>query len=308
MKVKKRPIIIDTDPGIDDAIAIAIALNSEALDVKLITTVVGNVSLDKVTTNALKLLTYWGIDVPVAMGAREPLIEHLVDASNVHGETGMDGFDFPEVKKHNLLKEHAVEAMKRVIMTSKEKVTLVPIGPLTNIALLFRIYPEVKEHIEEVVLMGGNVTRGNKGVLSEFNIATDPEAARIVFESGLPLVMCPLDVGWKALVYPEDSVKIKDMGENGRMIYALLQRYRGRGLANGLRMYDATAIAYLLAPEMFEVVHTHVAVDITSPLTRGATLVDLRGYLGREPNCHVCVDLDGNKFKDWILKALSKCK
>lgn len=185
----RRPIIIDTDPGIDDALAIAIALFSEELDVRLITTVAGNVSLEHVTNNALKLLNFWGKDVPVAKGAAHPLIEPFIDASNVHGVSGMEGYDFPEPKEELLLQEHAVNAMRRVILESREPVTLVPIAPMTNIAQLLTMYPEVKENIREIVIMGGSAGRGNKGVMSEFNVATDPEAAKIVFASGLPIVM-----------------------------------------------------------------------------------------------------------------------
>ena len=141
--MNKRPIIIDTDPGIDDALAIAIALFSEELDVKLITTVAGNVSLEKVTNNALRLLAFFGKDVPVAAGAAQPLICELVDASNVHGASGMEGFDFPEPKRELLCKENAVNAMYRTIMESDEPITLVPIAPLTKIARRFAVYPEV---------------------------------------------------------------------------------------------------------------------------------------------------------------------
>ena len=209
--MSKRPIIIDTDPGIDDALALAIALFSDELDVRLITTVAGNVSLENVTLNTLRLLTFFGKDVPVAKGAAKPLIVDFVDASNVHGKTGMEGYEFPEPKTELLLKENAVNAMYRAIMESPEPVTLVPIAALTNIALLFAVYPEVKEHIREIVMMGGSATRGNKGVMSEFNIATDPEAAQMVFQSGVPIVMAGLDVGLKALVLPEDSEEIKTM-------------------------------------------------------------------------------------------------
>lgn len=304
----KRPIIIDTDPGIDDAIAIAIALYNEELDIKLFTTVAGNVSVDKVTNNLLKLLNFWNSNIPVAKGACEPLIEPFVDASNVHGSSGMDGYDFPEPRTENLLKEHAVEAMRRVILTSEEKITLVCIGPLTNVALLFKIYPEVKANVQEIVLMGGSATRGNKGVLSEFNLASDPEAAKIVFESGLKITMVGLDVGWKALVYPEDSIKIKDFGKTGEMIYALLQKYRGGGLKTGLKMYDSCAIAYLLEPSMFTTEETTIVIETTSPLTRGASLVDLKGYLKQAKNATVCLDINEVQFKDWLLKSLAKCE
>lgn len=303
----KRPIIIDTDPGIDDAVAIAIALFSDELDVKLLTTVSGNVSLDKVTINLLKLLTFWQKRVPVAKGAVKPLTRHNEDASGIHGASGMDGYEFDEPDYSLLLKEHAVEAMRNVIMSSPEKITLVPIGPLTNIALLLTTYPEVKTNIEEIVLMGGSATRGNYGVLSEFNIGFDPEAAKIVFESGLNIVMAGLDVGWKALVFHDDSLKIKAQNKTGEMIYALFQKYRSGSLKTGLKMYDSCAIAYLLKKEMYETVYTHVSIETKGEYTSGATLVDLKGYLKKEPNVTVCMDIDANMFSEWLLQALSKC-
>ncbi|MGG4553725.1 ribonucleoside hydrolase RihC [Paenibacillus humicus] len=305
--MNKRPIIIDTDPGIDDAVALAIALYSEKLDVRLITTVAGNVGLDKVTLNALKLLKFFKKDIPVAMGADRPLIKAPIDASNVHGSTGMDGYDFEEPSKELLLQENAVNAMHRVIMESEQPITLVPIGPLTNIALLLRIYPEVKEKIAEVVIMGGSTARGNAGVMAEFNIFADPEAAKIVFHSNLPVVMVGLDVGLKALVYPEDSERLKDMNETGQMIYQLFQKYRGGSMKTGLKMYDSCAIAYLLQPEMFTVADTFVDIELSGSLTSGCTVVDLKGYLGQENNAKVCVDIDPQMFKTWFLDGLSKC-
>lgn len=305
--MSKRSIIIDTDPGIDDALAIAIALFSEELEVKLITTVAGNVSLENVTNNALKLLSFWEKDIPVAAGADRPLIEPLVDASNVHGVTGMEGFDFPEPKQELLLKEHAVNAMRRVIMESEEPITLMPIAPLTNIALLLSMYPEVKENIREIVLMGGSATRGNKGVMSEFNIATDPEAAKIVFDSGLPIVMAGLDVGLKALVYPEDSEKMLKMGRTGEMAYCLFKKYRGGSFKTGLKMYDSCATAYLLCPELFTVEETYVDIELAGGMTRGCTVVDLKNYLKKEPNAKVCTDVDGDKFREWFLTYINKC-
>lgn len=305
--MEKRPIIIDTDPGIDDALAIAIALFSEELDVKLISTVAGNVSLENVTNNALKLLSFWEKDIPVAAGADRPLIEPLVDASNVHGVTGMEGYDFPEPKKELLLEEHAVNAMRRVIMESAEPVTLVPIAPLTNIALLFTMYPEVKANIKEIVMMGGSAGRGNKGVMSEFNIATDPEAAKIVFDSGLPIVMAGLDVGWKALVYPEDSAKLLEMGKTGEMAYCLFKKYRGGTFGTGLKMYDSCAVAYLLCPELFTVEETFVDIELAGSMTRGCTVVDLKGYLKQKPNAKVCTDIDGEKFRKWFLEYVGRC-
>ncbi len=305
--MNKRPIIIDTDPGIDDAVAIAIALFSEELDVKLLTTVAGNVSLDKVTYNALRILKFFRKEVPVAKGADAPLIRPFTDASNVHGQSGMEGFDFEEPDDHLLLKENAVDAMRRVILESEEPVTLVPIAPLTNIALLLKTYPEVKENIREIVLMGGSASRGNKGVMSEFNVATDPEAAKIVFDCGLPLVMAGLDVGWKALVLPEDSAKLPQLGEVGRMAYCLFQKYRGGSMKTGLKMYDSCAIAYLLKPELYEMVETCVDVELSGSMTAGCTLVDLKGYLGKPNNAKVCMDIDQELFRKWFLESIARC-
>ena len=303
----KRKLIIDTDPGIDDAIAIAMALFSEKLDVKLITTVAGNVSLDLVTENTLKLLTFFRKDIPVAKGAGEPLIQKFDDAKNVHGASGMDGYDFGEPNRNNLLEEHAVNVMRRTILESETPVTIAAIGPLTNIALLLKMYPEVKKNIDEIVFMGGSLTRGNKTVMGEFNIATDPEAAKIVFESGVNLVMAGLDVGLKALVYPQDSEKIKTFGKTGDMMYCLFQKYRGGSFKTGLKMYDSCAIAYLLCPEMYDLQDTFIDVETQSPLTLGCTIVDLKGYMHRSPNAKVCVDIDAAIFKKWFMESIEKC-
>lgn len=305
--MNKRPIIIDTDPGIDDALAIAIALFSEELDVKLITTVAGNVNVDLVTHNALRLLKYFEReDVPVAKGADSPLIRPYEDASSIHGKTGMEGFDFPEPTK-GVIAENAVDAMRRVLLNSDEQITLVPIGPLTNIALLLKTYPEVKSKIREIVLMGGSASRGNKGVMSEFNIVSDPEAAHIVFHSGLKVVMVGLDVGLKALVLPEDSETIREMNKTGQMAYCLFKKYRGGSFQTGLKMYDSTAIAYLLRPDMFEAVETYVDIELAGTMTYGCTVVDLRGYLGKANNATVCMDIDAQAFRQWFIASVSRC-
>ena len=255
----------------------------------------------------MRLLNFYGKDVPVAKGAAKPLIVDFVDASNVHGKTGMEGYEFPEPKTELLLKENAVNAMYRVIMESPEPITLVPIATLTNIALLFAVYPEVKEHIREIVMMGGSASRGNKGVMSEFNIATDPEAAQMVFQSGVPIVMAGLDVGLKALVLPEDSEEIKTMGKVGDMAYHLFKKYRGGSFNTGLKMYDSCAIAYLLCPELYTVEETYVGVELHGTMTAGCTVVDLKGYLHKEPNAKVCMDIDGEKFREWFKASIAKC-
>lgn len=306
--MNKRKIIIDTDPGIDDAVAIALAVFSEEIEVNLITTIAGNVSVEKVTKNLLKLLPFFGKKIPVAMGAKRPLLREPIDASGVHGKTGMDGYNFPDEDESLLLNESAVQAIHRVLLENNEKMTLVAIGPLTNIALLLREYPEVKDKIDEVILMGGSVTRGNSGVYSEFNINADPEAAKIVFESGLPIVMCGLDVGLKALVYPEDSEMIKNMNPVGNMFYHLFKTYRGGSFNSGLKMYDSCAVAYLLKPDLFETVDTFVGIETHGEYTSGATCVDLKGYIGKPNNAKVTLDINADAFKKWFLESIRNCK
>ncbi|WP_243419482.1 nucleoside hydrolase, partial [Salmonella enterica] len=186
-------IILDTDPGIDDAAAIAAALFAPQLDLQLITTVAGNVSVEKTTRNALQLLHFWDADVPLAQGAATPLLRPLRDAAYVHGESGMEGYDFVDHQRQPLAKP-AFIAIRDVLMNAPEPMTLVAIGPLTNIALLLMHYPECGFNIRRLVLMGGSAGRGNFTPNAEFNIAVDPEAAALVFRSGLEIVMCGLDV------------------------------------------------------------------------------------------------------------------
>lgn len=304
--MEQTPVIIDTDPGIDDAIAIAMAIADERLDVRLFTTVGGNVGVEKTTANMLKLVEFFGLDVPVAQGCARPLVREPQEASNVHGDSGMDGYDFAEPDATRLDPEHAVLAMHRVLAET-DRVTIVCLGPLTNLAMLLRLFPADADRIDRVVFMGGSTQRGNKGVLAEYNVYCDPEAADVVLRSGLRLGMVPLDVGWKALVMPEQSARIAKLGRTGEMVHGLLSRYRGGGLATGLKMYDGTAIAFLLEPDMFTVEHAPVAVELHGSMTAGATLVDLKGYLGMEPNCDVAVDIDADAFSSFLLQQLERC-
>ena len=288
--MKQIPLIIDTDPGIDDAVAIALAVFNPRFDVRLITTVAGNVSIEATTTNALKLMAYYG-----------------KDASDIHGKTGMEGFDFPEPKTELLLDKHAVEAMRDEIMASAEPVTVMPIGPLTNIALLLKTFPEVKSRIERIVLMGGSVTRGNKGVMAEFNIFVDPEAAKIVLTSGLDITMATLDAGLGTVIPPEKTAQLKDMGKVGLMAHDLFQRYRKRSFGTGLKMYDACAVACLLEPDLFDMTKAFVDVEIAGELTAGCTVVDLKGYLKREPNATVTTGVHADRFCDWFMDGIAHC-
>lgn len=192
--MKKRPIILSTDPGIDDAVAIALALFSEELDVKLICPIFGNVSLANTKANTEKLMTLYKKTPKIVTGSSRPLLREAIDASEIHGESGMDGYDFPEAIIFADHSRTAVQAMHEVVI-QEEQTTLVGIGPLTDIALFLHLYPEDLAKIDQIVVMGGSLGRGNYGVLSEFNFAADPEAAKMVFDSGVPIQVAPLEVG-----------------------------------------------------------------------------------------------------------------
>lgn len=298
----KINLIIDTDPGIDDAIALAIALNSEKLDIKLITTVSGNVGIENTTNNAKKILKFFNKEnIPLAKGATEPLLEPIVLADDVHGKTGLKGYEF-EKSNMRVLDIHAVEAMKNVL--EKQKATILALGPLTNIALLLKMYPDIKKNIQKIVFMGGSLTRGNRGVMSEFNIHVDPHAARILTKSNIPLVMVGLDVGRECLISQDDANEIKNKNRAGQMIYSLLEAYRGASFYKGLTMYDSTALAYLLEPSIYEIKDAYIDIETQSNLTKGCSVVDLDNILNMPNNAQVVVKADGIKFRKWFIESI----
>lgn len=217
------PIIIDCDPGHDDALAIMLAAADPAVDLLAITTVAGNQTLEKTTLNARRVCTIAGItDVPIAAGCARPLLQPLAVAEDVHGASGLDGPRFPEPTV-DVVPEHAVDLIHRILLEHPEPVTLVPTAPLTNIALLLMRHPDSAARIREIVLMGGSTERGNRTPAAEFNIMTDPEAADIVFRSRVPLTMCGLNVTHQALATPEIRARFDGLGtELGRVCSELL--------------------------------------------------------------------------------------
>ncbi|MCE5099407.1 ribonucleoside hydrolase RihC [Staphylococcus cohnii] len=301
----KQPIIIDTDPGIDDAAAISFAINHPEFDLKMISTVNGNVGIEKTTANALKLKRFFNSDIPVHRGASQPLLSDIVDASDVHGESGMEGYTFPEINESDLYSTHAVEAMRDVLVKSETPITLIPIGPLTNIALLLMTYPEVKTFIKEIVLMGGSATRGNVTPLAEFNIYCDPEAAQIVFNSGLPLTMVGLDVARSSSLTHDTINELSLINETGKMLHQLFKHYRGDDFEKGINVYDAYTLLYLLHPEHFDVQEADVQIETDGKLTKGASVVDFKSQF---PNTTVVMSVQANTFKQMFIDALKYCK
>ena len=300
----RLPIILDTDPGIDDAAAIAAALFAPQLDLQLMTTVAGNVSVEKTTRNALQLLHFWNVDIPLAQGAATPLLRPLRDAAYVHGESGMEGYDFVAHDCQPLAKP-AFIAIRDALMSAPEPVTLVSIGPLTNIALLLTHYPECAFNIRRLVIMGGSAGRGNFTPNAEFNIAVDPEAASRVFQSGIEIVMCGLDVTNQALLAPDYLAKLPELNRTGKMLHALFSHYRSGSMNTGLRMHDLCAIAWLVRPDLFTVKPCFVAVETQGEYTAGTTVVDIEGLLGKSPNVQVALEIDVAGFQQWVADVLA---
>ena len=237
--MSKKPLIISTDPGIDDVAAMTISLFATELDVKMIVPTWGNVSLEHTLQNTLDLEKFLHTKVPVVKGANQPLVRPAISAASVHGKTGIAGFEF-ETANDDLLEEGlAATKMYEAIKNSPEKVTLLGIGPLTDFALLFKQYPDVVDNIAEVYIMGGNIGPG------------DPEAAQIVFHSGLPVYVAPLEVGDKAHLTKDQMDKIKECGEVGKMLYSMFSHIHEPDGDLRIKIYDPTAVGIMLHPEFF---------------------------------------------------------
>lgn len=305
-----RPIIIDTDPGQDDAVAILLALASPELDVLGITAVAGNVPLSLTELNARKICELAGKpDTKVFAGADAPMTRKLVTAEYVHGKTGLNGPDLPDPTMP-LQEQHAVDF---IIQTARAgKVTLCALGPLTNLALAFERAPEIKDNIDEIVLMGGGLFEGgNVTPAAEFNIYVDPHAADIVFKSGIPIVVMPLDLTHSALTTRERVAQFRDHGSRPMVATAELLDFFERFDVekygtNGGPLHDPNVIAYLLQPEIYKGRHINVEVETTSELTMGMTVADWWGVTKRDPNCTYMRFVDADAFFDLLIERIGR--
>lgn len=304
----KRKIILDCDPGHDDAIAILLAAGSTELDLEAITIVAGNAELHKTAVNALKVCEIAGIrEIPVAKGAGKPLVRERETAPSIHGDSGMDGPVLPEPTKA-LSEEHAVDLIIRKLREGDGDITLVPTGPLTNIALALLKAPDIVPKIQEIVLMGGGYF-GNWTPASEFNIFADAEAAKVVFESGVPLTMAGLELTHQAIATPEIVTRIQKIdNEVSHFVAELLtffsETYREVFGFKGAPIHDACAVAYCIDPEVFTTTKYRVDVETKGEHTYGMTVIDKLGVTGREPNVHVGEKLNQEVFWNMLLKAL----
>jgi inosine-uridine nucleoside N-ribohydrolase len=298
------PILIDCDPGHDDAIAILLALASPEVELLGITTVAGNVELEKTTRNALKTLEVVGrTDVPVAVGADAPLRRPLRIAT-VHGPSGLDGPVLPEPNSRPV-EQHAVEFLNERI---EPGVVLVPTGPLTNVALLVERYPDVAKRLERIVWMGGAIGEGNVTSAAEFNACVDPEAAAIVFGSGIDVTMVGLDVTHMALLTAAHAERLRVSGRAGRFVAELadffIPIHAEHFRMQGAPIHDALAVAHVIDPTLLRTLHTNVEIEVESKWCDGRTVVDHWLTSGRPPNAHVGVNVDADRFLELLVQRI----
>lgn len=303
------PILLDCDPGHDDAIALLLALASPEVELLGVTTVGGNQTLEKTTANALRVLEFVGReDVAVAAGADRPLARELFVAAYVHGDSGLDGPAMPPPRGAPT-DLHAVDFLAERIAGAPGPVTVVPTGPLTNVALLLARHPAAAERIERVVLMGGSIAEGNVTPAAEFNIWWDPEAAWRVFRSGLDVTMIGLDVTHKALFTSAHAERLRATGRVGELVadlFGFYHRFHAQTYGfEGSPIHDAVAVAHVVRPGLVETLERHVEVETESQLCRGRTVVDLWRRTGQEPNARVGVGIDAEAFLELLVERLA---
>jgi inosine-uridine nucleoside N-ribohydrolase len=296
------PLILDCDPGHDDAIALLLALASPEIELVGVTTVHGNQTLEKTTDNALRVLAFAGReDIPVAAGADGPLERELHVAAHVHGESGLDGPEVPE-RASEPVDRHAVDFLLEHVTP---ETVLVPVGPLTNVALAL----ERGLQPARIVLMGGSIAEGNMTPAAEFNIWADPEAAAQVFRSGLDVTMIGLDVTHRALLTPAWGERFRRAGKVGTFVAELVEffkQYHRRTYGwDGAPIHDAVALAHAIRPGIVRTEHVNVEIETVSELCRGRTVVDRWHRTDREPNAHVAVDVDADAFFELLLERIA---
>jgi pyrimidine-specific ribonucleoside hydrolase len=297
------PIVIDCDPGHDDAIAILLALASPEVEVRGISTVAGNQTLDKTTRNALKVLELAGrTDVPVVAGADAPLQRTLRTAANVHGESGLDGPDLPEPTT----KPVGGDVVDVLAEWLEPGVVLVPTGPLTNVARLLQRDPRATERI---VWMGGAIAEGNVTPAAEFNAYVDPEAARIVFESGLDVTMIGLDITHRALFDSSHAERLRGTGRCGKAVAELadffLEFHRQRYRFEGAPIHDAMAVAHVIDPTLVETLECNISIEVQSEFCDGRTVVDRWLVSDLPRNAHAGIDVDAQRFLELLVERIS---
>ncbi len=307
----RTPLVLDCDPGHDDAFALLVAGASEAVELLAVTTVAGNQTVDKTTRNACRVLSAAGLtSMPLAAGAARPLVRPLRIAEDVHGESGLDGpaWDDPVVQPTAL---GAVELLRRTLTAATEPVALVATGPLTNVAALLTAHPEVAENVREISWMGGSTGRGNVSPFAEFNAAVDPEALHIVLHSGLPVTMCGLDVTHRALATEPVITALRGLNTplgavTAELLTFFASTYRELFGFTAPPLHDPVALARVVDPTLVRCVRANVEVECSAQWTVGATAVDLDDRTGREPETDVALELDVDRFWELIVSSVAR--
>lgn len=304
------PVILDCDPGHDDAVAILLACASPELEVLGISTVAGNVPLEKTSKNALKICELAKLDhVKVYAGMSRPVVKDLLTAEDVHGKSGLDGPDLPAPKRA-LETKHSVDFVIEELLRCKEPVTLIPTGPLTNIAMALLREPRIRNFIREIVLMGGAIAEGNTTPAAEFNIFVDPHAADVVFRSGVPVTMIGLDVTHQALVLPDRLQRIRNLGSRTALVVAQLieffqEHHRVKYGMAGPPLHDPCAVAAVVDRTLFQFRKMHVAIELEGRFTQGRTVCDLWQVTGNPANAQVALSIDAPRFFDLLISRLA---
>lgn len=306
---KKIKTILDCDVGHDDAIALMLGAAHPEIDLLGICAVAGNQVLEKTLNNTLHVVQHLGLPIPVYAGMDRPIVRDQIVADRIHGETGLDGPIF-EPLKITEEKEHAVEFIIRTLMQSQELVTLVPVGPLSNIGMALRLEPGIREKISRIVLMGGAYGLGNCTAAAEFNVLADPEAAQIVFTSGVPVVMMGLDLTNQALADESVIERMEGIGNKAGKLFGDIMRFtfktqRMFGLTAG-PVHDVTAMAYVVREDIFQTKPAYVEVCLDRGPCYGRTVCDFYGVSGKEPNALVGMGLDLEKFWDLVEENLRR--
>lgn len=309
----RKKLILDCDPGHDDAVALLLALGAKNIDLLGVTCVGGNQTLEKVAYNARSILEKAkATDIPVYAGCARPLVRKSESCPSIHGKSGLDGAKLPKPSRP-LEKLHAVEFIIQTIMENKPKtITLVPTGPLTNIALACRLEPKIVDRVKEVVLMGGSASVGNWSASAEYNIWEDPEAAHIVFNEAWPLTMVGLDLTHQALITNDVAARIEAIGSDvSDFVLSFLNFYRKTYKAtmnmDAAPLHDPCAMAYVINPEVIKCVKAPIDIELSGNLTAGETIVDLRANTKITKNVHtqVAFKLDVEAFWDMVIDAIS---
>jgi len=305
---EKTKIILDCDPGHDDAVAIMLAGKSPKIDLLGISVVAGNQTLDNTQRNALNVVQCLGLDVPVYAGCGQPMIREKITAGDIHGATGLDGPVFEPLTRE-LEKEHSVHFIIRTLMESDGDITMVTTGPMTNLGMAMRMEPRIIEKIKRIVLMGGAYTNGNVTPAAEFNIIADADAAHVCFTSGRPITMVGLDVTRKALCYPEIVDRMNKVGNVASKLFVDLMRHFCKSQKEvfgweGGPLHDPITIAWLIDPTVLTLKPMNAQIDIRSTQSYGRTNCDYFGYMGLEPTADVAIDIDVEKFWNIIEEGL----